>query len=70
MSKPHQIMQMVRSAEQAFGALDILVNNAGIQHVAPIEEFPLEKWDEIIGINLSAAFHAIRAAVPAMKARG
>jgi 3-hydroxybutyrate dehydrogenase len=70
MSKPDQIVQMVRSVEQVFGALDILVNNAGVQHVAPIEEFPPEKWDQIIGINLSAAFHAMRAAVPAMKARG
>src|SRR3954467_2240305 len=69
MTKPDQIIAMVREAEQAFGALDVLVNNAGIQHVAPIEEFPPEKWDQIIAINLSAAFHAIRAAVPGMKAR-
>ena len=68
-SKPVEIAAMVRSAEQAFGALDILVNNAGIQYVAPIEEFPIEKWDQIIAINLCAAFHAIRAAVPGMKAR-
>src|SRR5262249_19157798 len=52
-----------------FGAVDILVNNAGIQHVAPIEEFPLAKWDAIIAINLSAAFHTIRLALPAMKQR-
>jgi 3-hydroxybutyrate dehydrogenase len=70
MTKPDQIIAMVREAEQAFGAVDILVNNAGIQHVAPIEEFPPEKWDQILAINLSAAFHAIRAAVPGMKARG
>jgi 3-hydroxybutyrate dehydrogenase len=69
MSKPAEIAAMIRSAEQAFGALDVLVNNAGIQHVAPIEEFPIEKWDQIIAIGLSAAFHAIRTAVPGMKAR-
>jgi len=69
MSKPAEIAAMVRSAEQAFGTLDILVNNAGIQYVAPIEEFPIEKWDQIIAINLAAAFHTIRAAVPGMKAR-
>ena len=60
---------MIRTAEKSYGAVDILVNNAGIQHVAPIEEFPIEKWDQIIAINLSAAFHAIRAAIPGMKAR-
>ena len=60
---------MVGEAQARFGALDVLVNNAGIQHVAPIEEFPPEKWDQIIAINLSAAFHAIRAAVPGMKAK-
>jgi 3-hydroxybutyrate dehydrogenase len=69
MSKPTEIAAMIRSAEQAFGALDILVNNAGIQYVSPIEEFPIEKWDQIIAINLCAAFHTIRAAVPGMKAR-
>jgi 3-hydroxybutyrate dehydrogenase len=69
MSKPDEIARMIRQAEQAFGAVDILVNNAGIQHVAPIEEFPPEKWEQIIAINLSAPFHAIRAAVPGMKAR-
>src|SRR5262249_38405574 len=56
-------------AEKSLGSVDILVNNAGIQHVSPIEEFPIDKWDAIIGINLSAAFHTIRAAVPGMKAR-
>jgi 3-hydroxybutyrate dehydrogenase len=70
MSKPDEIARMVKEAEQAFGAADILVNNAGIQHVAPVEEFPPEKWDQIIAINLSAAFHSIRAVVPGMKARG
>ena len=60
---------MIAAAERDLGACDILVNNAGIQHVAPIEEFPIDKWNQIIAINLSAAFHAIRAAVPGMKAR-
>jgi 3-hydroxybutyrate dehydrogenase len=69
MSKPAEIAEMIRTAEQAFGGVDILVNNAGIQHVAPVEAFPIEKWDQIIAINLSAAFHAIRAALPGMKAR-
>ena len=69
MTKPAEIAAMVKEAEEAFGSLDILVNNAGIQHVAPIEDFPVEKWDQIIAINLSSAFHAIRAAVPGMKAR-
>ncbi len=70
MTQPAQVATMVREAEEAFGSLDILLNNAGIQHVAPVEEFPSEKWDAIIAINLSAAFHTIRAAVPGMKARG
>jgi 3-hydroxybutyrate dehydrogenase len=69
MTKPDEIADMIRTAETTFGAVDILVNNAGIQHVAPIEEFPIDKWNQIIAINLSAAFHAIRAAVPGMKAR-
>jgi 3-hydroxybutyrate dehydrogenase len=69
MTKPAEIAAMIKTAEQTFGAVDILVNNAGIQHVAPIEEFPIEKWDAIIAINLSSAFHTIRAAVPGMKAR-
>jgi 3-hydroxybutyrate dehydrogenase len=69
MTKPAEIAEMIKTAERTFGAVDILVNNAGIQHVAPIEEFPIEKWNQIIAINLSAAFHAIRAAVPGMKAR-
>ena len=69
MSKPAEIADMIRLAEKTFGRLDVLVNNAGIQHVAPIEEFPIAKWDAIIAINLSAAFHAIRAAVSGMKAR-
>ena len=69
MTKPAEIAEMIRSAEAALGSVDVLVNNAGIQHVAPIEEFPVDKWDAIIAINLSAAFHAIRAAVPGMKSR-
>jgi 3-hydroxybutyrate dehydrogenase len=69
MTKPAEIAAMIKTAESSLGSVDILVNNAGIQHVAPIEEFPIEKWDQIISINLSSAFHAIRAAVPGMKAR-
>jgi 3-hydroxybutyrate dehydrogenase len=69
MTKPAEIADMIKTAETSFGSVDILVNNAGIQHVAPIEEFPIDKWDQIISINLSAAFHAIRAAVPGMKSR-
>ncbi|MFN3889909.1 MAG: 3-hydroxybutyrate dehydrogenase [Beijerinckiaceae bacterium] len=67
MTRPDQIAAMVDAAESEFGSVDILVNNAGVQFVSPIEEFPVEKWDQIIAINLSSAFHAIRAAVPAMK---
>ena len=70
MTKPDEIAGMVAEAEAAFGAVDILVNNAGVQFVSPVEAFPVEKWDRIIAINLSAAFHAIRAAAPGMKARG
>jgi len=70
MGEPMEIAGMVALAEKTFGGVDVLVNNAGIQHVAPIEEFPVEKWDAIIAINLSAAFHAIRAVVPGMKRRG
>jgi 3-hydroxybutyrate dehydrogenase len=70
MSKPADIAKMVADAESQMGGVDVLVNNAGIQFVAPIEEFPTEKWDAIIAINLSAAFHAIKAAMPGMKKRG
>ena len=70
MSKPDEIVRMVEDARTALGKVDVLVNNAGIQHVAPVEEFPPEKWDAILAINLSAAFHAIRAVLPEMKRRG
>jgi 3-hydroxybutyrate dehydrogenase len=70
MSKPDEIAAMVEEAEARFGAIDILVNNAGIQYTAPVEDFPLEKWDAIIAINLSSAFHTTRAALPKMRARG
>jgi 3-hydroxybutyrate dehydrogenase len=69
MMKPDEIAAMVAEAEKEFGAIDILVNNAGIQHVAPVDEFPIDKWDQIIAINLSSAFHATRAALPKMKAK-
>ena len=69
MTKPAEIVAMVADAQTKLGSLDILVNNAGIQFVSPIEDFPPEKWDAIIAINLSAAFHAMRAAVPGMKAQ-
>jgi 3-hydroxybutyrate dehydrogenase len=69
MSKPAEIADMVKYAGDQFGALDILVNNAGIQHVAKTEDFPVERWDAVIAINLSSAFHATRLALPGMKAR-
>lgn len=69
MSSPASVIEMISQAEREFGSVDILVNNAGIQHVAPIDEFPVEKWDAIIAINLSSSFHAIRAVAPAMKRR-
>ncbi|HEY9536719.1 MAG TPA: 3-hydroxybutyrate dehydrogenase [Kiloniellaceae bacterium] len=70
MSKPAEIARMVKEAEAKFGAVDVLVNNAGIQYVAPIEAFPDDRWDAIIAINLSAAFHATKAALPAMRKKG
>src|ERR1700743_3474815 len=69
MTKPDEIAGMIGAAEKTFGAVDILVNNAGIQFVSPIEEFPVEKWNQIIAINLTSAFHTMRAAIPGMKAR-
>jgi len=69
MTKPAQIRELIGGAEREFGAVDILVNNAGIQYTAPLEEFPEERWDAIIAINLSASFHAIKAALPRMRSR-
>jgi 3-hydroxybutyrate dehydrogenase len=69
MSRPDAVRGMVEQAEAELGTVDILVNNAGIQHVSPIEDFPPEKWDAILAINLSAAFHATRAVLAGMKAR-
>lgn len=70
MSRPVDVAWMVAQAERELGGVDILVNNAGIQHVAPVDGFPAEKWGAVIAINLSAAFHAIRTALPHMKAKG
>jgi len=69
MTKPETIAAMVQNAITAFGKLDIVVNNAGVQYVAPIDEFPIERWNQIIAIDLSSAFHTTRAALPGMKAR-
>ncbi|MFZ4499530.1 MAG: 3-hydroxybutyrate dehydrogenase [Burkholderiales bacterium] len=70
MSKPEQIEAMMDNAAKVFGGVDILVNNAGIQHVCPVEEFPTAKWDAIIAINMSSAFHTTKKAVPYMKSKG
>lgn len=70
MSKPGEVAALILNAERTLGKVDILVNNAGIQHVAPVEDFPAEKWDAILAINLSSSFHSIRAALPGMKRRG
>ncbi len=70
MSRPSEIQTMMSEAEHQLGGVDILVNNAGIQHVAPVDEFPLDRWDQIIAINLSSNFHTIRTALPGMKQRG
>ncbi|TQI73569.1 3-hydroxybutyrate dehydrogenase [Bosea sp. AK1] len=70
MTKPAEIAGFIAEGEKVFGAIDILINNAGIQYVAPIDEFPIEKWDQIIAINLSSAFHTTRAALPKMKEKG
>lgn len=70
LTRPAEIYQMIAHTEATFGALDILVNNAGIQHVAPIETFPDDRWDAVIGVNLSAVFHGMKHAIPGMKQRG
>lgn len=70
MREPDQIRKMVLDAVHKFSGIDILVNNAGIQHVAPVQDFPIEKWNDIIAINLSSAFHTISAAVPGMLDKG
>jgi 3-hydroxybutyrate dehydrogenase len=70
LSKPEACAELVAHSEQRLGALDILVNNAGIQHVSPIEDFPAERWDAVMAVNLSAVFHTIRGALPGMKRRG
>lgn len=70
MSKPPQIEAMVAEAQERFGSVDVLVNNAGIQFVSPVDEFPAEKWEQIIAINLSSAFYTMKAAIPGMKERG
>ena len=69
-SDPAQIADMISYAEREFGGIDILVNNAGIQHVASVEEFPVERWDSIIAINLSSVFHSTRLTLPGMRKRG
>jgi 3-hydroxybutyrate dehydrogenase len=69
MTKPVEIAAMVGEAEKRFGSLDVLVNNAGIQHVANVEHFPVERWEAVIAVNLSSAFHTIRATLPGMKRR-
>jgi 3-hydroxybutyrate dehydrogenase len=69
LSRQAEIASMMAATIAEFGAVDILVNNAGIQHVAPVDEFPVEKWNAILAINLTASFHTVRLALPAMKAR-
>jgi len=70
MSKPGEVAALILDAERLMGKVDILVNNAGIQHVAPIEEFPADKWDMVLAINLTSSFHTMRAALPGMRKRG
>jgi 3-hydroxybutyrate dehydrogenase len=70
LTKPDQIEALVAQAERELGSIDILLNNAGMQHVAPIDQFPVDRWDLMLALNLSAAFHTIRLALPAMKAKG
>jgi 3-hydroxybutyrate dehydrogenase len=69
MTKPHDIAKMVAAFEKSAGRIDVLVNNAGIQFVSPVEDFPIEKWNDIVAINLSSSFHTIRSILPGMKAR-
>lgn len=69
LSKASQIEDLMRYAHEELGGIDVLVNNAGIQHVAPVDEFPVEKWDAVIAINLTSAFHTTRLALPAMRAK-
>jgi 3-hydroxybutyrate dehydrogenase len=70
MSKPAEIADLVARTAASLGSVDVVVNNAGIQHVAPVEDFPVDRWDAIIAINLSSSFHIIRAALPLMKKAG
>lgn len=69
MTKPDEIADLMATAAREFGMVDVLVNNAGIQHVSPVEDFPTDKWDRIIAINLTSSFHTMKAAIPAMKAK-
>jgi 3-hydroxybutyrate dehydrogenase len=70
LAEPDQCVALVTDAEQRFGSIDVLVNNAGVQHVAPTEHFPVDRWNNILAVNLSAAFHTIRTALPGMQSRG
>jgi len=70
MTKPEEIFDLVKTTQEKLGSVDVLVNNAGVQHVAPVDEFPPEEWDRIIAINLTSAFHTMRAVIPLMKAAG
>src|SRR5271154_6367450 len=67
---PAEVTEMIQESQGRFGRLDVLVNNAGVQFTSPVERFPTDRWDAIIAINLSAAFHAMRAAIPGMRTRG